>query len=261
MSPILLCRFCAGIFIFLAIFENLTLRADPQAVQLAITGIKGHAAFSTNGVAFQPLTVGKYQAGSGLAVKTDPASTVDFILLDSGTAMRIMPDSSVEFTHLSKVPLGEQVVSDTSLKLEKGSVIGVQRKLAVPSHFDVVMAHGTATIVGTEYVINSGGAVTVLSGSVSVTYNLPGNGGAIRVTVPQGSTFDPVTGTVRPTQSADLQNIVDDINTVKQNAETFKINHTIIVIKANTPVSPDQGVNSTGNGTGPQPTGNPPVSD
>ena len=239
MFSILLCRIGAGIFIFLAIFGNLTLKADPQAVRVSITDIKGHATFSTNGVVFQPLTVGKYTEGSGLAIKTDPASTVDFILLDSGTAMRIMPDTSVKFDRLSKVPVGEQVVSDTSLKLEKGSVIGVQRKLAVPAHFEVVMGQGTATIVGTEYVINSSGAVTVLSGSVSVTYNQPGKGGSIQVTVPQGSTFDPTTGKVRPTQPSDLQNIIDDINTVKQNADTFKVNHATIVIKANSPVSPD----------------------
>jgi hypothetical protein len=165
---------------------------------------------------------------------------VDFILLDSGTTLRLMPDSSVTFTCLDKIPVGEQVVSDTTLKLLKGYVIGAQRKLAVPSHFEVVLPQGVATIVGTEYVINAGGAVSVLSGEVTIHYNLPGNGGSVKVTVPQGDTFDPATGKVVPTNPAYLKNIVDDINTVKENAQTFKINNAIIVIKPEEE-SPDKG--------------------
>lgn len=234
-------RLCFGV-LFLALTGCLTLRADPLAVRVCIKAVNGHALFSTNnGVTFCPLYPGNYQAGAGLAIKTDPASTVDFILLDSGTALRMLPDTSLEFPRLNKVPAGEQVVSDTSLKLLKGSVIGVQRKLAVPSHFDVVMPQGVAQIVGTEYVINANGAVSVLSGEVTINYNLPGNKGSVMVTIPQGYTFDPTTGKVVPTTPAYLHHIIDDINTVQENAETFKVNGATIVVKPEEFESPDHG--------------------
>lgn len=231
MTSFLLRRFGVSFFVFLMVAGCLVLGAAPLPVRVSIKAVNGHATFSTNGVTFNPLYAGDYQVGAGLAINTDSASTVDFILLDSGTALRMMPDTSLEFTRLSKLPVGEQVVSDTSLKLLKGAVIGVQRKLAVPSHFDVSMAPGVATIVGTEYVINASGAVTVLSGEVTINYNKPGNAGSIKVTIPQGYTFDPATGTVVATKPAYLQNIIHDVNTVEENAQTFRVNNATIVVK------------------------------
>lgn len=233
------CRLRFAFFLFWALAGCLALRAGPLAVRVCIKAVNGHAMFSTNGVAFAPLQPGDYEVGAGLAIKTDPVSTVDFILLDSGTALRMMPDTSLEFNRLNKVPAGEQVVSDTSLKLLKGSIIGVQRKLAVPSRFVVVMPDGVARIVGTEYVINASGAVSVLSGEVTVNYNLPHNGGSIKVTIPQGFTFNPATGTVVPTTPAFLQHIIDDINTVEENAQTFRVSGATIVVKPEEFESPD----------------------
>jgi len=71
-----------------------------------------------------------------------------------------------------------------------------------PSHFQITTPMGVAYIVGTEYLVRSDGAVTVLNGSVSVTYNLPGNKGSIQVQVPAGYSFNPATGTVVPTTPA-----------------------------------------------------------
>jgi hypothetical protein len=139
--------------------------------------------------------------------------------------------------------------------------MGSQRKLAVPSRFEIVTPRSMATIVGTEYVVNADGAVTVLEGAVTVNYNLPGNQGSIKVTIPQGSTFDPVSGTVVPTDPIYLQNIIADVNTVRQNAQTFKAGHATIVIKPEKFVSPTKGNNGVGNGEDPQPPGNPPIND
>ena len=126
------------------------------------------------------------------------------------------------------------------------------------------MAKGVATIVGTEYVVNADGAVTVLSGAVSLNYNLQCNKGSVKVEMPAGSTFDPVTQTVVPTSSKYLQNLIADINTVKQNAQTFKAGGATIVVKPDDDfISPtnSKGNNGVGNGVDPQPPGNPPVND
>ena len=232
------------------------------AALVSIKAVNGSAEFSVNGISFQPLQAGDV-ISPGTILKTKDGATVDLILQDSGTVLRMLPETTLEFAKLNKQTAGDQLVSDTSLKLIAGSVIGSQRKLAIPSHFDISMPKSVATIVGTEYVVNASGAVTVLSGAVSLNYNLPGNKGSITVSVPVGYSFDPATGQVVPTSAQFLQNIIADITTVKQNAETFKAGGATIVVKNADDkfVTPTKGNNGVGNGVDPQPPGNPPVND
>jgi hypothetical protein len=245
----------------LLIAGSFTVQADNSA-RVNIKAVSGLATCSTNGTLFQPLHAGDV-ALPGSTIKTEAGATVDLILQDSGTVLRLLPDSTLLLAKLNKQNAGEQLVSDTSLKLLKGSVIGSQRKLAVPSHFDIALPSGVATIVGTEYVINADGAVSVLSGAVSINYNLPGNQGSVKVSIPQGFTFDPATGQVVPTSAQFLQNIIADVDTVKQNAQTFKAGGATIVVKPEDYVSPtkSKGNNGVGNGVDPQPPGNPPIND
>jgi hypothetical protein len=230
------------------------------AARINIKAINGQVACSVEGGAFRPVQAGD-QVGSGSTLKTEAGATADLILPDSGTVLRLLPDSKLQLAKLNKLAAGEQVVSDTSLKLLKGSIVGSQRKLAVPSHFDIVTPQGVANIVGTEYVVNADGAVTVLEGQVSINYNLPGNGGSVKVSIAQGYSFDPVTQTVVPTDPKYLQSIIADVNTVKQNAQTFKAGGATIVVKPDPYVSPVKGNNGVGNGVDPQPPGNPPIND
>ena len=239
---------------------NSTANAGPSTARITIKAVSGEVSFCSNGVAYHPIHEGDLIAG-GTIIKTGTDSTVDLILPDSGTVLRMLPESELKFSRLSKQPAGEQIVTDTGLKLIKGSIIGSQRKLAVPSHFDIATAKSVATIVGTEYVVNASGAVTVLEGQVSINYNLPGNGGSVKVSIPQGYSFNPATGTVVPTSAQYLQNIIADVNTVQQNAQSFKAGGATIVIKPENFVSPTKGNNGVGNGVDPQPPGNPPVND
>lgn len=245
---------------FVNSFLGCVVLGQPLAARISIKAVNGSAVCSTNGKEFFPLRV-EDAVAPGLILKTDPGSTVDLILQDSGTVLRMLPGTTLQFSKMEKQQAGEQMVSDTSLKLLEGSVIGSQRKLVVPSHFDISMRSSVATIVGTEYVVNANGAVTVLDGSVSVIYNLPGNKGSVKVSVPAGSTFDPSTGKVVPTSPQYLQNLIADINTVKQNAEVFKAGGATIVVQPEKFVSPVHGNNGVGNGQDPQPPGNPPIND
>jgi hypothetical protein len=126
-----------------------------------------------------------------------------------------------------------------------------------------VTEKGEAIIQGTEYIVRADGAVTVLSGAVSVRYNRPGNGGSVQVVVQPGQSFNPVTGTVVPTTQAFLQDSIAHIDTVRQNAETFRAGGATIVIKPEDFISPvlPNGNNGVGNGVDGQPPGNPPVND
>lgn len=235
-------------------------KAEPLQAHFDIMAINGSAFISKNGKDYSPLHTGEF-TGAGFVLKTAPDSTVDLFLPDSGTVLRMRPDSILQFDHLNKMPAGELTVSDTSLKLLKGSVVGSQHKLSAPSHFEIATSRNTATIVGTQYVVNADGAVSVLDGTVRLNYNLPGNGGSVKVDVPTGYTFDPATGTVVPTTPAFLQNLIADINTVKNNAQVFKASGATIVVQPEQSVSPTKGNNGVGNGQDPQPPGNPPIND
>lgn len=251
-------------FVLLFVLAGVTGRnvasAEPPQARIDIMAVHGTASFSRNGVGFLPLHPGDI-VGAGSILKTADNSTVDLFLPDSGTVLRMRADSILQFARLKATPAGELTVSDTSLKLLKGSVVGAQRKLSAPSHFDIKTRNSTATIVGTEYVVNADGAVSVVDGTVRLNYNLPGNQGSVKVSVPKGYTFDPATGTVVPTNPSYLQNLIADINTVNHNAQVFKAGGATIVVQPEHFVSPIHGNNGVGNGLDPQPPGNPPIND
>jgi hypothetical protein len=176
---------------------------------------------------------------------------------------RLASDSELDVEQLRRFETGVDTVTETRLKVTRGTLIGSQRKLHRPSVLEIATPSGRAFIRGTEYVVNAQGAVTVLSGSVEVTYYLPGNRGSVKVNVAAGSTFDPVTQTVVATTPAHMQDITADVDAVKANARVFKAGGATIVIKPEPPLSPytPNGNNGVGNGVDPQPPGNPPVND
>src|SRR5438445_2876507 len=139
-------------------------QAQNQSGLVLIKAVKGEVAYSTN-QNWQPLKENMI-VRSGTTIKTGPESTVDLILQYNGTVLRLTPDSMLSFDKLSKASAGEEVITETSLKLLSGSMVGSQRKLASPSTFTINVEGGTITIKGTEYVIRADGAVSTLSGEV-----------------------------------------------------------------------------------------------
>jgi len=230
--------------------------AQVQPGQVLIQAVHGSATYSS-GEQSLPLKE-NLVLSKGAVLKTGNDATVDLILQYSGTVLRLLPNSTLSFDKLNKENAGEEIITETSLNLTAGSIVGSQRKLAIPSTFEVNTPNGVATIKGTEYIVRSDGAVGVISGSVQVIYNLPGNGGSIKVTVPAGSYFEPATGTVKSGSLASGT----DINTVRNNAMVFKFGGATIVIKPQTTITPTKGGNNgVGNGIDPPPPGNPPIND
>ena len=237
-----------------ASFVSVT-NAQIQPGQVLIQAVHGSATYSSAG---QTLPLKENLVLSrGAVLKTENEATVDLVLQYSGTVLRLLPNSTLRFDKLNKESAGEEIITETSLNLTAGSIVGSQRKLAIPSTFQVNTPNGVATIKGTEYIVRADGAVGVVSGSVQVIYNLPNNGGSIKVTVPAGSYFDPVTGTVKVGSLASGT----DINTVRNNAMVFKFSGATIVVKPVATITPTKGNNGVGNGIDPPPPGNPPVND
>jgi len=237
--------------------------ASPETTTLMLKTVSGNVEYSTAPGEWRPLTMDS-KLFCGSIVRTHEDGAVDFYLQECKTTLRLTSNSKLAIETLQVWPAGQLNVTDTKLKLLEGSIVGSQRKLAKPSRFKIETAQAVASIVGTEYVVRADGAVTVLSGSVSVTYNLPGNRGSIKVDVAAGYSFDPATGTVVPTTPEYLNNLIADINTVKGNAEVFKAGKgATVVVKPEHEMSPTKpkGNNGVGNGVDPQPPGNPPVND
>ncbi len=215
-----------------------TTYAVMQPAELVIQEVNGTASYSVGGT-WQPLAKAMRLA-QGAVIKTDADSTVDLLLPASATALRLTPSSTLRLDKLNKEAAGEMTISETSMTLLDGGIAGTQRKLASPSRFQINLpGGGVAHIVGTEYYVRADGAVSVVSGAVSLNYNLPGKGGSVKVTVSAGFSFDPATGKVVPTTPAYLQNIIAHINTTKHNAEVFKVSGgATLVVKPEEVVSP-----------------------
>lgn len=204
--------------------------ADTKLPPVEIKTVTGHATFSADGKVWQELKKGALLE-HGSVVKTAADGSVDFILKYSSTVLRLTPSSELEFARLNRTPVEEVVITDTTLNLKSGGLVGSQRKLSHLSRFNIVTPDGEARIVGTEYLVRADGAVTVLSGEVTLNYNLPKNGGSVKVTVLAGQSFDPVTGKVVSTTSSYLNNIIADVDTVRNNAETYKVGKATLVVK------------------------------
>ena len=86
-----------------------------------------------------------------------------------------------------------------------------------------------ANIVGTEYLVRADGAVTCVSGEVSVTYS-SGKGGSVSVEVAAGYSFNPATGKVVKTTPAYLRDIIADVKACRDCARTFKIGRATLVV-------------------------------
>jgi hypothetical protein len=234
--------------------------AEIQSGQVLVQAVHGSATYSVSGGQTLPVKENLVLT-RGSTIKTSPDATVDLILQYNGTVLRLMPQSMLKFDKLNQEAAAEGAITETSLNLVSGSILGSQRKLATPSTFQVNIPGGVATIKGTEYLVRADGAVIVLSGSVQVNYNLPGNGGSVKVSVAAGFSFNPATGKVVPTSPGDLHNIIADIDTVRQNAKVFKAGGATVVVKPESVLSPTKGNNGVGNGEDGQPPGNPPVND
>ncbi|HTL55848.1 MAG TPA: HYR domain-containing protein [Candidatus Limnocylindrales bacterium] len=84
--------------------------------------------------------------------------------------------------------------------------------------FLLLLSASVQSASATEYLVRVDGAVS----TVSVNYNASATSGTVKATVPAGYSFDPTTGIVVPTTSTYLQNLIADIDTVKNTRRPLK---------------------------------------
>ena len=205
-------------------------RGEMNSGQALVHALSGDVSISAGRGIWQKLDA-PTRLDRGTLIKTGADSTVDLVLGYHRTVLRLTPNSVLRLVQLDQEIAGEDFITETKLELISGALAGSQRKLPPHSHLEITTPTAVARIKGTEYYVSASGAVSVVSGVVSIHYNLPGNGGSVKATIPAGYSFNPATMTVVPTTPALLQNIIAHIITTRNNAETFKANGATIVVK------------------------------
>lgn len=167
-----------------------TAQAAEKSDTAKVMAVRGQAQYSVDG-AWMPLPVGKV-LDAGTTIKTSANSQVDLYLKINGPVVRVTADTTLGLSKLLYDDTGADVVINTQLDLKNGRILGNVKKMAAASKYDVKVPTGTVGIRGTEYDISTSGAVTVLTGSVLVTYISP-SGVVSQVTVNAGQTWNPPT--------------------------------------------------------------------
>jgi TrAA12-like/FecR protein len=225
-----------------------TASAQFQNDQLRVKATEGRVVYSVDHVTWHSLEPGM-ALGSGAVLRTEAGSTVDVILKNCRTALRLAPDSELELAKLCAVVIGDEVIADTVLNLKAGSLIGSQRKLAKLSRFDILFPGGAVNIHGTEYEVKANGTVACITGEVSVRSSSSQAAAPVNVLVPAGSALDSATGQVGPTSPQLLASVQPDINAVRETAKSLASPLMAVADKSNGNMSPNHG-EGNGNGNG-----------
>jgi len=190
--------------------------SDVLSGQLHIKSVQGAVTYSLDHSAWAELKPGM-DLGMGAELKTGPGSTADLEFQYSGTVLRLRPDSSLELTRLDEEVVEANVITETSLNLKSGSLIGSQRKLSKPSTFTIVTPNGSATIRGTEYLVTAAGNVSCFRGEVAV--NASRQGSPVSAEVPAGFSFNPGTCQVAATAPDKFTSFGRDVQAVRDDAD------------------------------------------
>ena len=194
-----------------------TASAEIQPGEVRIESIQGAVTYSTDQSTWLEVKPGLVLQ-KGATIKTGPGASADLVLEYSGTVLRMTSDSALGLGRLDQEVAGENVISETSLNLKSGSVLGSQRKLAKPSTFEITTPRSVASIRGTEYAVRADGAVSCFRGEVSVRYDSPQHSGSTQANVRAGYSFNPATGRVAATTPESFGHFAGDIGAVRVHA-------------------------------------------
>lgn len=150
--------------------------------------------------------------GSGLSDESSSMSTSSNVGEDAykpkavQDAIRIFENSVLSVDKLTLTRTGADTVSETQLDLKAGRIFGTVKKLSAASIYEIKVPNGVAGIRGTIYLIGADGNVSVLTGSVVISF--VSNGAVVTKEVPAGYQFNPSTGQVTPITNPLLKELV-----------------------------------------------------
>jgi FecR protein len=200
-----------------------------------VVRITGEARFSAdNGTTWHPLVVGQTLTAPDV-VQTAVNGSLDLVLgaksailgsavanpavvapsadspvagmssYKSTAAQNIIHMDSDSVLAIDKLMIGNtgvDAVSDTELDLRQGSIFGNVKKLSASSQYLIKMPNGIAGVRGTTFMLTVNGDITVISGSMVVSFT-NGQGQTTTSVLGPGDQYNPFTGQV--TQLTPLQ--------------------------------------------------------
>ena len=189
--------------------------ASAQAVETGkavVRSVKGKAQYAESG-AWMALKVGQ-TLQPGTQVRTGNDSEVDLFLDQNGPLVRLMENTTLGLDKLCFEPTGADTVVETQLDLKSGRIVGIVKKLAATSKYEVKTPNGVAGIRGTEYSISATGDVMVATGSVVVVY-VKSDGTVVTQVVGEGEMFDAATGKVRAMTKEEQSDAQEQVQSLK----------------------------------------------
>jgi hypothetical protein len=187
-----------------AALVGIALMTSVQAAQgkAVVRSVVGKAEYSQGG-SWLPIKVGQ-EIAPGATLRTANDSKVVLFMDENGPLVMLTENTTLGIDKLNFEPTGVDTIIETQLDLKSGRIVGIAKKLAANSKYEVKTPSGVAGIRGTEYSISATGEVYVLSGSV-VVVSVRTDGSVITQVVNAGEMFRPSTGKVEPIPM-DMQN-------------------------------------------------------
>ncbi len=159
-------------------------------------------------------------------------------------AVRIYENTVLGLDKLTVSQTGADKVTDTQLDLKAGRILGTVKKLSAASKYEIKIPNGVAGVRGTIYTVSADGILSVLSGSVVLSY--VGADGTPKVQeVKAGQQYDAKTGVLSDIPESELKERIKDAKALRIGPNTppitFTIDRTVYY------VSPTIGQNGNGN--------------
>jgi hypothetical protein len=160
-------------------------------------------------------------------------------------AVRISENTVLGLDKLTVNQTGADKITETELDLKAGRILGTVKKLSAGSSYRVKIPNGVAGIRGTIYTISADGVLSVLSGSVVMSY-VGADGTPVTQEIKAGQQYDAKTGQIMTISEEDLKILIKEAKALRIGPNTppttFAVDNTVYY------VSPTQGQNGVGSG-------------
>src|SRR5256885_1671857 len=178
-----------------------------------VRSIRGSAQYAAEGGLWLPLKVGQVLK-PGSTIRTANESQVDLFMDDNGPVVRLVENTTLGIDKLNFTATGVDTVIETQLDLKSGRILGIVKKMAHDSKYEIKTPNGVAGIRGTEYDITATSVVRVITGSLVVVY-VKNDGTVVTQVVNAGEMFVPSEGAVKPIPADQLAQLVADVNNLR----------------------------------------------
>ena len=160
-----------------------------------VRSVRGHAQYAEGGqwLELKPGQVLK----PGASIRTANESQVDLFLDQNGPMVRLVENTTLGIDKLNFEATGIETVMETQLDLKSGRILGIVKKMAHNSKYEIKTPNGVAGIRGTRYRMSANSFIVLLDGTMVYVYVPPGAGGTptpYTLAAPPAQYFAPTEG-------------------------------------------------------------------